>query len=391
MSRLLFVIGSLNRGGAERHLSLVAPALRKRGHDVQIQTLTVKGDLAPSVEANGVRVAAPPLAPLTGYLPRRLRERVRVLLSSCQLVFHPLTRRPDAVHCFLPHAYLAGGLAALIARVPVRIMSRRSLNHYQQRNRLLTRLEYRLHRHMSALVANSRAVRRQLLAEPGTDTSRVHLIYNGVDPRVSVRQTSRKTMRAALGLMPDEVVTIVVANLIPYKGHSDLLDALGLAAASMPFAWRVLCVGRDDGVGDRLRSHAHKLDLDDHLVWLGSRSDVPQLLAACDVGLLCSHEEGFSNAVLEGMAAGLPMIATDVGGNAEAVVDGVCGYVVPPRAPQALASALVSIARDRAARERMGHAARQRVEAHFTLDRCVDEYEALYRRLLDDREKANHF
>ena len=389
MSRLLFVIGRLNRGGCERHLALVAPALQTRGHDVRIQTLNVKGELAPDIEASGVRVVAPPLAPLTGFLPPRLRERMRVLLAGCQLVFHLLARRPDAIHCFLPQAYLVGGLASLIARVPLRIMSRRSLNHYQRGHRLLACFEYRLHRHMSALVANSRAVRRQLLEEPGVDASRVHLIHNGVDPAVSARRGDRDAMREILGLVPDEVAMILVANLIPCKGHADLLEALGLAAASMPPAWRVLCAGRDDGIGGSLRSRARALGLNSRVMWLGSRSDVPRLLAACDVGLLCSHEEGFSNAVLEGMAAGLPMIVTDVGGNAEAVVDGVCGYVVPPRSPQAFASALVSVVHDRAARERMGHAARQRVEAHFTLDRCVDEYEALYGRLLDGTQEAN--
>ena len=389
MTRLLFVIDSLNRGGAERHLSLVAPALRKRGHDVRIQTLTVKGELALGVEENGTRVVAPPLAPLTGYLPRRLRGWVRVLLGGGQLLFHLLTWRPDAIHCFLPQAYLVGGLAALIARVPVRIMSRRSLNHYQRRRRLLARVEYRLHRRMSALVANSRAVRRELLEEPGVDASHVHLIHNGVDPAVSVRQGERDTIRNTLGLAPDEVMMILVANLTPYKGHADLLEALGIAAASMPPAWRVLCVGRDDGIGERLLSRARTLGLDDRITWLGPRCDVPQLLSACDVGLLCSHEEGFSNAVLEGMAAGLPMIVTDAGGNAEAVVDGVCGYVVPPRSPQAFAAALVSLVCDKTARERMGRAARQRVEAHFTLDRCVDGYQALYGRLLDDTQEAN--
>ena len=389
MSRLLFVIGSLDRGGAERDLFLVTPALRKRGHNVRIQVLTVKGELAPEVEASGVRVVAPPLARLTGCLPPWMRTRVQILLGGCQLVCHLLAWRPDAVHFFLPQAYVVGGLASLIARIPVRIMSRLSLNHYQRRHRLLARVEYRLHRYMTALVVNSRAVRLNLLEEPGVDASRVHLIYNGLDPAVPVRRGQRDTIRNTLGLAPDEIVMILVANLIPYKGHSDLLEALGIAAASMPSAWRVLCVGRDDGIGDRLRSCARTLGLNGRVAWLGSRSDVPQLLAACDVGLLCSHEEGFSNAVLEGMAAGLPMIVTDVGGNAEAVVDGVCGYVVPPRSPQAFASALVSLVRDKAARERMGRAARQRVEAHFSLDRCVDEYEALYGRLLDDTQEAN--
>jgi glycosyltransferase involved in cell wall biosynthesis len=100
--------------------------------------------------------------------------------------------------------------------------------------------------------------------------------------------------------------------------------------------------------------------------------------------LLCSHQEGFSNAVLESMAAGLPAIVTDVGGNAEAVVDGETGLVVPPHAPARLAEAIVRLANDPALCAELGAAARQRVAKHFSFKQCVSHYDGLYRMLATD-------
>jgi glycosyltransferase involved in cell wall biosynthesis len=115
---------------------------------------------------------------------------------------------------------------------------------------------------------------------------------------------------------------------------------------------------------------------------MGLRSDIASLMSASDVGVLCSHQEGFSNAILEAMAAGLPMIVTDVGGNAEAVLAGETGLVVPPSHPEALAEALVSLARDPLLRKAFGEAGRARLETRFRLDSCVARYHALYRGLL---------
>jgi glycosyltransferase involved in cell wall biosynthesis len=119
-----------------------------------------------------------------------------------------------------------------------------------------------------------------------------------------------------------------------------------------------------------------------NISFLGSRSDVPSLLAASDLALLCSHQEGFANAILEGMAAGLPMIVTDVGGNAEAVVDGETGLVVPAHSPDQLADAIVRLARDPAKRKAFGAAAHRRVSEHFGMERCVAAHDELYRQLL---------
>ncbi|MBV8697006.1 MAG: glycosyltransferase, partial [Bradyrhizobium sp.] len=128
--------------------------------------------------------------------------------------------------------------------------------------------------------------------------------------------------------------------------------------------------------------------LESHISLLGVRSDIPDLLNASDVAILASHQEGFSNAIIEGMQAGLPVIVTDVGGNAEAVASGETGLVVAPRDPDALAAAILRLASDGELRQRYGAAGRRRVAVHFSLEACVAAYEALYRGLLAGKTPA---
>ena len=192
----------------------------------------------------------------------------------------------------------------------------------------------------------------------------------------------RTAVRSSLEIDERTLVYIIVANLIPYKGHLDLIEAFGISNERIGQSWRLLIVGRDDGAGPDIRALAKKLKLEDKILFMGMRSDVLSLLSASDIGLLCSHQEGFSNAILEAMASGLPMIVTDVGGNAEAVLAGETGLVVPPHHPEALAGALVSLARDPLLRKTFGEAGRARLQAHFLLDACVERYQALYRGLL---------
>jgi len=117
-----------------------------------------------------------------------------------------------------------------------------------------------------------------------------------------------------------------------------------LLKPKMTRPWKVLVVGRDDGIGFDLKSRVKLNNLCENFIFLGARKDVDDLLQCSDVGVLCSHQEGFSNSVLEGMAAGLPMVVTDVGGNSEAVQDHLTGYVVPSGNVEMLFNALLSIA-----------------------------------------------
>ena len=120
-----------------------------------------------------------------------------------------------------------------------------------------------------------------------------------------------------------------------------------------------------------------------NIKFLGERSDVPALLAAADFGILSSHQEGFSNVILESMAAGLPMIVTNVGGNPEAVLDRQTGIVVPPHDPQALGQAIVELAHDGTLRRQLADGAVSRVRKEFSMESCVNAHERLYEQLLD--------
>lgn len=363
--RLLIVSLSLAVGGTERHIAAIAPWLQSRGFDVTVALLLGRGELADGLEAKGVRVVAP--------------QAFGLLLGAPRLLVEMLLRRPAIVHCFLPLAYLTGASLALLLGIPVRVMSRRSQNDYQAKHPRLARLERWLHGRMSAVLANSGRVFRELLSE-GVPAARLHLVHNGIDLARFERPIDRAAVRARLGVPGDALVLAIVANLIPYKGHSDLLAAL--ARCRLPAPWRLLVIGRDDGIGDRLRREAEDLGLARSILWLGQRSDVPDLLGASDLGLLVSHEEGFSNAVIECMAAGLPVIVTDVGGNAEAIGKDEAGVVVPPRDPDRLARAIAGLAGDPSRAVGLGAAGRERAARLYSLDACGSAYGRLYRELL---------
>jgi glycosyltransferase involved in cell wall biosynthesis len=377
--RVLFVIGSLEVGGAERHVAQVVVRLKARGWDPEIFVLTPGGPLTHVLTEAGVLIHGVTLPAWFSIIlkNKRLYARVGLALTSIALIYTMWVRRPAILHFFLPAAYVVGGIASFFARIPSRIMSRRSLNNYQAAHPYVARIERYLHPKMTLVCGNSRAVINELAAE-GVSARYLRLIYNGIDLTPFDVSFDRKAARAQFGISDETLVFVLVANLIPYKGHSDLIKALARVGNALPEPWLVLCVGRDDGIGTDLQREADSFGIGSNVRFLGSRSDVPTFLRLSDVGILCSHEEGFSNAVLEGMAAGLPMVVTDVGGNAEAVIDGVTGYVVPAHNPERLAEALlnVALADDRAL---MGDRGRRRVVEKFSMNSCIDAYETLYR------------
>ena len=380
---ILYVINNLDSGGTERHLLRILPRLAAAGLSPSVYTITHRGALAPQFTAQGIPVIEPPLAGLARRLPRPLR-RVAILPVSALFLFFVLIRmRPRVVHFFLPAAYLLGGLLSLAAPSGARVMSRRSLNNYQHRHPLLARVERWLHQRMTAVLGNSRAVLAQL-REEGVPDRRLGLIPNGIDSRSYRAPASREVLRAGLGLPETALVIAKVANLIPYKGHADLLHALATIKDDLPAGWAVILVG-DGREAAPLRRLGAALTLEPHIRYLGRRDDVARILGASDIGVLCSHEEGFSNSVLEGMAAGLPMVVTEVGGNPEAVVDGETGIVVRARDRVALGAAILTLATDDRKRGLMGEAGRRRVGAQFSLNVCVARYRALYMGLVEDR------
>jgi glycosyltransferase involved in cell wall biosynthesis len=373
------VTESFGIGGTESHLIRLLPLLAARGFDVAVFCMTERGGRASELERAGVKLFA--AQQYSGRHGTLLRHPAHAAAAGLKLRGVMRHFHPDIVHFYLPGPYLVGAPVALISRVPVKIMSRRSLSRYQRNWPAVARIERFLHRRMNAVTGNSRAVVKELSAE-GVSETKLHLIYNGIDIAPGM---DRGEARRSLGLDDDALVGVMVANLIPYKGHHDLIEGLAGIAPQLPVGWRVLLAGRDEGLRPGLETLAAERGIGENIVFLGERSDVPRLLAAADFGLLTSHEEGFSNVVLEGMAAGLPMVVTNVGGNAEAVLDGKTGFVVPSSNPKAIGEAVLRLARDPNVRTSLGDAGRKRVAEHFSMESCVNAHVQLYRTLLEAR------
>lgn len=356
-------------GGAERHLAQLLPDLKARGFTLELFLFERGGQLEEYLMAAGVVVSGP---------FRRSGRATHLLVAAAALYRRIRETRPDIVHFFLPEPYLIGSIVAMLARHPICIMSRRSLAHYQRNHPWLGRLERLLHRRMTALLGNSQAVVEELVVEAG-DRRKIGLIHNGVTVAPPAGDRIRETQRAHFAIPPNAFVMAIVANLFHYKGHADLLNALGMIASRLPHDWRLVAIGRDEGEGERLRSQADRLGIADRILWLGERQDVQDILPLADIGLLVSHQEGFSNALIEAMGGGLPMIATAVGGNLDAIVDDESGLLIPAHHPAALAAAILDLAGHPQRRAALGFAARERTIAVFSQEACVARYERLYR------------
>jgi glycosyltransferase involved in cell wall biosynthesis len=296
-------------------------------------------------------------------------------------------RRPDVVHGFLYAAYVLGAIAARISRVPVVIASRRSLGVFKASRPVYLVVERLINGLTHHVIANSEAVRDDVLRQERLPSAKVTVIYNGV-ALPGHAGTRSDALRRTLDLDGRHPIIAVVANLIPYKGYDVLFDALPGMVSEFP-ELAVLLVG--DGVARRqLEARAHASGLHGIVRFLGARDDVPALIALADVVVHPSTEEGFSNAILEAMAAGKPVVAAAVGGNVEAIVDRTTGLLVPVRDADALRAAAVWLLRHADEARTMGEAGRARVRELFTIDRMIGEYESVYQRLLAGRAPHAH-
>ncbi len=366
-TRIIVVTSRLDIGGTERHLTRVLPLLRRRGIDVALYVMEQGGALESELSACGVRIEGPPRYHFMHW-PRATLHLARFLRSE----------RPDIVHFFLPRPYIYGSIAAELAGQSGRLMSRRSLANYRTRHPLAHALERLLHRRCVGLVGNSRAVVQQLSAECG-QPQKVALLYNGIEIGFPTAASDRQEARRILKIPQEAIVLTVVANLIPYKGHCDLIEALGRISSKLPRPWLCFMIGRDCGIGAELKAQAKSLQIAGNIMWLGEQKEVNANLRASDMFVLPSHEEGFSNALLEAMGNGIAVIATAVGGNLDAVIENESGLLVDPGDLNSLAEKILRLAEDAVLRNRLGAAARERVERHFSLQHCVGCYEALYR------------
>lgn len=236
------------------------------------------------------------------------------------------------------------------------------------------------------VIANAEVIKRQLISEEKLPAARISVIPNGIDLERFDRE-SRSPPQAPLPPLEGKVVLAHVANMAhPIKAHEDLLAAIRWVITEHPQV--VLLLIGDGPRKPLIQQMSTQMGLDGNVHFLGHRTDVPAILARSHVGVLCSLSEGLSNAVIEGMAAGLPMVVTDAGGNRELVRSGENGFVVKVKSPHRLAEKIRFLIASADLRRQMGKAARAFVERELPLSKLLARHETVYRTLLATRAHA---
>jgi glycosyltransferase involved in cell wall biosynthesis len=359
---VVYVINSLRAGGAERFLCDLARHLDPERFRAQIFCLYERGQFAPLVEAANVPVHV-------------IGVRRRVVPANWVGVWRWFGGvKADIVHTHLHEATWYGLPAAFLRRVPVRVSHLQSSHwNWPSKLRWLDRAAEAL---ASTTLVCSTAVEEFAHVGLHYPVHKLEVVPNGIDLDRFRGLPDREEARRALDLPQGCPILICVASLTEEKGQTYLLEAMQAVDAELPEA-RLLLVGRDRGKAD-LNALANEKGIGKNVTLLGTREDVPLLLAASDISVLPSLREGLPLSLLESAAAGLPAVATSVGGIPEVVEDEVGGILVPPRDPPALADALLRLLGDPERRRSMGDAARERVERKFDIRMIAAKIQDLY-------------
>jgi glycosyltransferase involved in cell wall biosynthesis len=371
--RILHVITGLDIGGAETMLLKLLSA-GSGDCDIAVVSLSDEGTIGPRISSLGIPVFS-------------LRLKGAVFNPIRVLSIRSITRkfRPSIIVGWMPHGNLMASLAAgsWSNGTPVLWNVRRSLYSLDAEPRLtavVIKLGALLSRHPAAIVYNSLTGAKQHEAFGYRAAKRI-VIPNGFDCRLFKPDgAARLNVRAELGIPRDALLVGLIARYHLVKDHAGFLKAAGLVAQQQQNVYFVLA-GR--GVTSERAALAKCISaehLQQRVFLLGERSDIPRLTAALDIACSASNSEGFSNAIGEGMACGVPCVVTDVGDGGFIIGD--TGLLVPPGNPQALAEALTRLTAAGADhRRQLGAAARQRVEKKFSLEAIVRCYEELYAKI----------
>ena len=375
----LQLIGTFHQGGSERQAAQLTRLLLESGrYNVSIATLDSNGPLLPEMQKLGFNDI--PEFRLNSFYDLQAGRQVRRFAQY--LKKHEI----DVVHAHDFYTNIFGMAAATLARVPVRIASRRESAVRPASQRIVERGSYRF---AHAVVANCEEVRQQLIDE-GVPARKVRTVYNGLDPaRVQTPQADRKEILASLNLPEGARFVTIMANMrahvwnpepLCYKDHPTFLRAAQRVHEQVPEA--AFVIAGEGELLDATQELARSLGIADRTFFIGRCKDIGRVLSISDVCVLSSRSEGFSNSILEYMAAGRPVVSTDVGGAREAIVHGETGYLVPAGDHNDMAEHIGSLLADPERARAMGEAGRRVVNEKFSASKQLQNVESLYGELL---------
>jgi glycosyltransferase involved in cell wall biosynthesis len=366
---LLFLTTGLAYGGAETQLVRLATRLKSRGWQVSVVSLMPPKAYVEDLEAAGI--------PVFSLGIRRKLPDPRPVLRLARII---RKWQPDVVHSHMVHANLLARIVRPLAPFPILVCTAHNIDEGGRLREVL----YRLTDLFCDLTTQvSQAGLERYVHVGAVPRHKIRYIPNGVDTeRFKPNLEDRLKVRKELGV--DGFVWLAVGRFDPQKDYPSMLQAF--ARVIHKHSNTMLLIAGDGPLRKTMENMTRDLGVEKYVKFLGIRQNIPQLMNAADAYVMSSSWEGMPMVLLEASATGLPIVATDVGGNREVVLDAITGFLVPPRNPEALAEAMLRMMDlPEEKRREMGKAARKHIEENFSLDRVVDMWEALYKELLEQK------
>jgi len=371
MIRICYVIGQLSRGGAQRQLYELVQGINRKRFEPVIVNLSEGGFWSSELRKLNVKVIE---------FPKKCHKMAKLVN-----LFRLLNKfKPHIVHTYLFPANFYGRLAAAFAMVPVVIASERNLTEIgRDKTNFQMAIDKFLCAFSDAIVCNSHKAADVLINRYYFNPKKVLVIYNGID--ISQYSEKKSTSKVA------PIVIGTVGRLSHQKNQRLFLEVAKIISESFDkLVTRFILVG-EGPLRKELEQYAKDLGIEKHVEFAGEKSNVMEILQDMDVFVLTSFYEGMCNALMEAMLAGIPVVATNVGGNGELIQDGISGFLCPSNDALSIAEKVIVLLRDKDTAKQMGACGRALILNSFTADKMIKETEGIYNRLFEIKAtEINH-
>jgi glycosyltransferase involved in cell wall biosynthesis len=364
--KICFIIGQLKKGGAEKQLYEFLKGMNRERFYPIVISLTQGGYWKEEIISLGVEVK------------EILRKKNAKYLRIFTLIKLLNEIKPDIVHTFMITANTYGRIAAIISHVPVVIASERSVIEIgKDKKRFWIYIDKLLSYFSSAIICNSKKASDVLINEFTFNENKVYTIYNGASDIKALRN-----LREHCRCSNSTIVIGTISNLYPHKNHKLFLDTAKYVLDKSRNKNILFKIIGDGPLKAQLEKYAIKLGIYNNVLFTGERHDIYDLLKGIDIFVLTSLYEGMSNAIMEGMQAGLPVIANDVGGNSELVIDQVTGYLCLSNEATLFAEKITNLIENKSKAKKMGEKGKKRILNEFSIDKMIKKTESVYMKLL---------
>ncbi len=376
--KVLFMIDSfMDLNGAERNVMEIVTRLDQKKFISILSALEMRASLKEFIERKGIKAINLDIRKIYGFKAlRRMIYIYRVIKNE----------NIEIIVTYHNSSDIFGALIGKLAGVPVIISSRRDMGYnLKKRHVWFYKIVNRL---CDQIITVSDEVKRTIVSRDGVSLSKIKTIYNGVDLNAFSNRSNNIFLKKELGIEPDDKVVGIIASIRHIKGHKIFLKSAREVLIKQPHT-SFLVVGSIDDMDlyEELKMMIKEYGIEEKVIFTDERSDVSKILSIIDVSVLTSFSEGFSNTLIESMAMERPVVATNVGGNPEAVDNGETGFLVPPGDPEAVANAINILLDDEELSERMGNEARNKVERQFPMERMIRIIEDNFHELLQCKKR----